>query len=125
MELAVSVPHNAWLTCLLAGVLWLCASYVFVTFVYNLTFHPLAQYPGPFWARVCPFSSLFYLYCRNEHLNIYKCHAKYGRSGTILDNIKNPRNDSRINIGPVVRYSPNRLVYNTPEALRGDVFMIL
>ena len=84
MDLILLNHINAWTSNVLVAIAWLCLSYVFVTVVYNLYFHPLACYPGPFWARVSPFYLYFHILCKDVHLDIVICHARYGtfsRSG--------------------------------------------
>lgn len=66
--------------------------------IYNLWFHPYAAYPGPFWARVSPFHALWHAYHGDLHIDTLLCHQKYG---------------------PVVRYAPNRLIFNTTTGLKG------
>jgi len=89
MEVMVSVHISIWFSSLLVGILWLCTSYIVVIVVYNVEFHPLAQYPGPLWARVTPFYALFHAYRDDVHLSIHKCHAKYGWwSGTVLNSVQ-------------------------------------
>lgn len=66
--------------------------------IYNLWFHPYAAFPGPFWARVSPFHALWHAYHGDLHIDTLLCHQKYG---------------------PVVRYAPNRLIFNTTTGLKG------
>lgn len=65
--------------------------YVFVTIVYNLFFHPLRRYPGPFlasisrlWSRIGNFHG-----CKSER--IHAAHEKYGKHPLNLS----PRGHSR------------------------------
>lgn len=67
--------------------------------VYNLYFHPYASHPGPFWARVSPLYALWHAYHGDLHIDTLRCHRQYG---------------------PVVRYSPNRLIFNTTSGLKGS-----
>lgn len=66
---------------------------------YNLHLHPYAAYPGPLWARISPFYALWHAYHGDLHIDTLLCHQKYG---------------------PVVRYSPNRLIFNTTTSLKGE-----
>ena len=66
--------------------------------IYNLYFHPFASYPGPFWARISPLYALWHAYLGDLHIDTLLCHQKYGS---------------------VVRYSPNRLIFNTASGLKG------
>jgi hypothetical protein len=58
----------------LAIIVLFIASYV----IYNLTLHPLASFPGPFWARVMPFYPV-YLYYRGDFADtMRRLHDKHG-----------------------------------------------
>lgn len=48
--------------------------------VYRLYLHPLAKYPGPFWARVSGIPAWWHTYHRERHLWIQDLHKKYGTS---------------------------------------------
>ena len=92
MEVIASTDVRIWFSCFIAGIFWLGASYVVVIALYNLICHPLAQYPGPLWARVSPLYAVFHAYRRDVHVNIEKCHDKYGRSSeTTLDRTLFPK----------------------------------
>ncbi|KAI1323877.1 putative cytochrome P450 [Xylariaceae sp. FL0255] len=69
--------------------------YVLGYVIYNLYFHPLRNFPGPFWAR----ASLLWRIARSTdgkfHRHIELCHRKYG---------------------DVFRVSPNELSFCHPEA---------
>ncbi|KAH6841573.1 cytochrome P450 [Alternaria alternata] len=69
--------------------------------VYRLYFHPLAKYPGPFLARCTSWYGAYQSYTGNIHLDVQRCHEKYG---------------------DVVRYKPNGLIVNTVEGLQ-DIYM--
>jgi len=49
-------------------------SYVF----YQLYLHPLAAFPGPFWAKVNPLWPIMLLYKGQRHKAMRKLHSKYG-----------------------------------------------
>lgn len=66
--------------------------------IYNLYFHPYAAYPGPLWARASPLYALWHAYHGDLHIDTFLCHQKYGS---------------------IVRYSPNRLIFNTTTGLKG------
>ncbi|PWY70903.1 cytochrome P450 [Aspergillus heteromorphus CBS 117.55] len=68
--------------------------------VYYTILHPLAQYPGPFLARFTNLYSAYHAWTGDIHLDIYRCHQKYGDH---------------------VRYAPNRLLINTAGALH-DIY---
>ncbi|KAJ3568839.1 hypothetical protein NPX13_g6283 [Xylaria arbuscula] len=68
--------------------------------IYNLYFHPLAKYPGPWLARS---TLLWRLWCTMDgrhHENFHKQHAKYG---------------------PVFRVSPNELSFSSLQSYR-DIY---
>ncbi|KYK57384.1 cytochrome P450 [Drechmeria coniospora] len=68
--------------------------------VYRAVFHPLSKYPGPFLAKFTNLYSAWHAWKGDIHLDIYRCHQKYGNR---------------------VRYAPNRLIINTDGALR-DIY---
>ena len=53
-------------------------TYLIGTIIYNLKYHPYASYPGPFWARISPLYSLLHAYRGDLHLDVTRCHEKYG-----------------------------------------------
>lgn len=68
---------------------------------YRLTLHPLSKYPGPFLARFTDFYGGFHAARKSLHLVTYQNHQKYGK---------------------VFRQGPDRLVFNTVEALYGEKY---
>ncbi|KAG4432888.1 hypothetical protein IFR05_011634 [Cadophora sp. M221] len=83
----------------LALILYTIASsllYFAVAFTYRLTFHPLAKYPGPFFARISDWPLIIHCYRGDRHLWEYKNHQKYG---------------------PIVRYGANSLSISTPSSI--------
>ncbi|KAH7327080.1 cytochrome P450 [Rhexocercosporidium sp. MPI-PUGE-AT-0058] len=64
--------------------------------IYRLTLHPLAKYPGPFLAKITDLDNVYHVWMWDRHVNFMKCHEKYG---------------------PIYRYGPNRLSFNTSSAL--------
>ena len=53
-----------------------CASVV----TYRITMHPLARYPGPFFAKVTDIYAAYHGFRGDIHIDILKCHAEYGTS---------------------------------------------
>lgn len=53
--------------------------YVFGLVIYRLFFHPLAKYPGPFWAKVTGLYPAYHALTGKRHINCYKLHKKYGK----------------------------------------------
>ncbi|KAH8803028.1 cytochrome P450 [Xylogone sp. PMI_703] len=86
-------------TCALLS-LTLLVIYILSTVIYNLLFHPLAGYPGPFLAKFTNWYAVYYSYRQEYHIDVYRCHEKYGN---------------------IVRYGPNRLLFNTSGGLK-DIY---
>lgn len=64
-------------------------SYLLCTALYNIFLHPYAKYPGPFWAKVTPLYSLWHAYVGDLHVDVLRCHNKYGmRASSTLQNRK-------------------------------------
>ncbi|KAJ8123117.1 hypothetical protein ONZ43_g857 [Nemania bipapillata] len=78
----------------------LVASSVLLYASYLILLHPLRKYPGPLLAKVSDWFTGFHAFKKDLHLEIFQCHQKYG---------------------PVVRVAPDRLVFNTVEALQ-DIY---
>ncbi|KAI9848834.1 MAG: hypothetical protein M1837_006350 [Sclerophora amabilis] len=68
--------------------------------IYQLLFHPLAKYPGPFLAKVSNGYAAYHAWKGDLHIDMWRCHVKYG---------------------DFVRYAPNRLNVNTSTGLR-DIY---
>lgn len=47
--------------------------------VYYRFFHPLAKFPGPFWASVTRLWIAYYNLRGDEYLVVYNLHKKYGK----------------------------------------------
>ncbi|KAJ4354413.1 uncharacterized protein N0V89_006149 [Didymosphaeria variabile] len=62
--------------------------------IYNVYFHPLRSYPGPFWAKATVLWHLYHIYHADNHKAVHQLHLKYG---------------------PVVRVAPNEIVYTSPN----------
>ncbi|KAF6832074.1 benzoate 4-monooxygenase cytochrome p450 [Colletotrichum musicola] len=65
--------------------------------VKQLVWHPLAAYPGPLLGRCTNLYAAYHAWRGTLHVDMYRCHQKYG---------------------PVVRYSPSRLLINSSTAAR-------
>ncbi|KAF8867357.1 cytochrome P450 [Acephala macrosclerotiorum] len=81
---------------LLFTVALLLPAYLVGLIIYQVFLHPLAKYPGPVIAKVTDLYSVYYAWKGHRHIDFQKCHEKYG---------------------PVFRYGPNRLSFNTHTAL--------
>ncbi|KAK5631624.1 hypothetical protein RRF57_007338 [Xylaria bambusicola] len=58
--------------------LFLSTTYILGKGIYNLYFHPLANFPGPFWARASLFWRFWHTMGGRSHRAIEKQHKKYG-----------------------------------------------
>ncbi|KAI1365681.1 cytochrome P450 [Xylaria arbuscula] len=70
---------------------------VFLLGVYRVKLHPIQKYPGPFLAKLSDLYGGFYAVGKRTHLKIWENHLRYGS---------------------VVRFGPNRLLFNTATAMR-------
>ncbi|KAK6605334.1 cytochrome p450 [Botrytis cinerea] len=68
-----------------------------LTAIYRVTFHPLAKYPGPRWAKITDLYSAYHSLGGTLHIRTLQAHDRYGS---------------------VVRLGPNKLVFNSAEALQ-------
>ncbi|UCK59433.1 hypothetical protein AFCA_002248 [Aspergillus flavus] len=95
------------------GALVAFVTYWAVWIIYTRWFHPLAKFPGPFWASVTRAWTLLHVLHGDTEKRQMKLHAKYGLvpPGDILE----PYLSS---IGSVVRIAPNELVTSEPEAIQ-------
>ncbi|TVY83920.1 Cytochrome P450 monooxygenase apf7 [Lachnellula suecica] len=71
-------------------------SYLLLWATYQIFLHPLSKYPGPLVAKFSDIYSAFYSYKRRLHLTTWNNQRKYG---------------------PVVRQSPNKLVFSSATAV--------
>jgi len=79
-------------------------SFLFVAGAYRLWFHPLAAYPGPFWARLTNLYAAYHAWKGDLHVDMWRCHQLYG---------------------DYIRYGPDRLIFNTAESLQGQCLTAL
>ncbi|KAL3471778.1 cytochrome P450 [Aspergillus californicus] len=91
--LVLSLPWG-WASMIL--VLLLIASYC----IYYVYLHPYAKYPGPFISKFTIARTAYYSWKGDIHLDSWRCHQIYG---------------------PVVRYHPNFLIFNSAAAAR-DIY---
>ncbi|EED13059.1 cytochrome P450, putative [Talaromyces stipitatus ATCC 10500] len=64
--------------------------------IHRIIFHPLSRVPGPFLAKFTTLYSAYHAWKGDIHLDIYRCHQKYG---------------------DYVRYAPNRVLINNLSAM--------
>ncbi|CBX94241.1 hypothetical protein IAQ61_006395 [Plenodomus lingam] len=65
--------------------------------IYRLYFHPLAKFPGPFWACLSTFPSWWHTRKGDRHIWLYSLQEKYGTE---------------------FRYRPDSVLVNTPSAFK-------
>jgi hypothetical protein len=58
----------------------LALAFLVYTAVYRLVFHPLAKFPGPFWARLTVLPSWWHTRTGDRHVWLYSLQEKYGMS---------------------------------------------
>ncbi|RSM14651.1 hypothetical protein CEP52_001323 [Fusarium oligoseptatum] len=75
----------------------LTLSYVISVVIYRLYFHPLAKYPGPFWARISAFPAYYHTQKKDRHIWFWQLQEQYG---------------------PSFRITPNSVLVNTPTGLK-------
>ncbi|KAK1590715.1 putative cytochrome P450 [Colletotrichum navitas] len=65
--------------------------------VKQLVWHPLSAYPGPLLGRCTNLYAAYHAWKGTLHVDMYRCHQRYG---------------------PIVRYSPSRLLINSATAFQ-------
>lgn len=72
-------------------------AYLVSSIIYRLYFHPLSKYPGPILGKLTGLHTTYHAYKGDRYLHLYQLHEKYG---------------------PIVRYAPNALSFNSATALQ-------
>ncbi|PKS08395.1 hypothetical protein jhhlp_005339 [Lomentospora prolificans] len=85
------------------------AIYLVSVWLYRLTLHPYAKYPGPFLGKVTSLYGAYHAYFGNIHLDVERCHQTYG-SDTLMPPFLTCTD---MDVGKFVRYSPNGLLVNS------------
>ena len=81
--------------------------------IYRLFFHPLAKYPGPVFAAITDWYSVYHCWIGDRHLDFYRLHRKYGLQR------RKPLTSFCSHIpGNVVRFGPHRISINSSTALQ-------
>ena len=57
----------------------LCTFLLILRILYNLSIHPLAKFPGPFWGSVTDFYKTYLVGTKRFHLELLALHEQYGR----------------------------------------------
>lgn len=55
------------------------ACYVITTVIYRLYFHPLAAFPGPFWAKISGFPAYLHTVRKDRHVWFWQLEQRYGQ----------------------------------------------
>ncbi|KJZ78234.1 hypothetical protein HIM_02272 [Hirsutella minnesotensis 3608] len=71
----VTLSLSHWTELLLASISLLLAGYI----TYQITLHPLARYPGPFFAKFTSAWSVYHAFKGDTHSTLYELHRKHGR----------------------------------------------
>ncbi|KAL2822667.1 cytochrome P450 [Aspergillus granulosus] len=93
---SLKFPDGVNVSLLAQGALVGVITYWAVWIVYARLFHPLARFPGPFWASISRVWTVLHVLPGDAEKTQRQLHAKYG---------------------PVVRIAPNELVTSDPEAI--------
>jgi len=72
---------SLWELDLLAITFSIFVTYVTSTVIYRLYFHPLAKFPGPFWAKISTIPSWWQTRKQSRHLWLLKLQEEYGERG--------------------------------------------
>lgn len=62
----------------------LSISYIIATAVYRLYFHPLAKFPGPFWAKLTTFPAWWHSKNQDRHLWLLSLQNQYGKDSIAM-----------------------------------------
>ncbi|KAF2680559.1 benzoate 4-monooxygenase cytochrome-like protein P450 [Lentithecium fluviatile CBS 122367] len=69
---------------------------------YRAMWHPLAKYPGPWWAALTDWYSVYHIVKGDRHIDFYHLHEKYGK---------------------IVRFGPRRISVRSATALK-DIYSV-
>jgi hypothetical protein len=87
--------------------------------VYRLTSHPLAKYPGSLLARITSWHDYYHISKGDRHIESWRHHEIFGDSNRKL---YSSTSQLTHHIRPIVRFSPNCISINTPQALQ-DIYL--
>ncbi|OHW97898.1 benzoate 4-monooxygenase cytochrome p450 [Colletotrichum incanum] len=97
----------------LAFAVFAAVSFIALLVVKQLVWHPLAAYPGPLLGRCTNLYAAYHAWKGTLHIDMYRCHQKYGDSSR--------KSKVTFTLRPIVRYSPSRLLINSSTAARGNL----
>lgn len=63
---------------LLVSIVIICLVGLIYHVLYNIFFHPLKRFPGPFWGRLSDFYKTYLFSTRQFHLRALSLHQKFG-----------------------------------------------
>jgi hypothetical protein len=75
--------------------------YILVTSIYRLFFHPLASFPGPFWARLSVIPSWWHTRLGDRHIWLHSLQEKYGRPASVMSADSLVDSQQALNFGTV------------------------
>lgn len=84
--------------------------------IYRVKYHPLAKYPGPLLAKLTNLYGAYHALRGDLHLDMQQCHEEYGMGLSKIDHTF-PIDSV---IGGIVRYGPDRVLMDSPNALHGS-----
>lgn len=93
--------------------------------IFQLYFHPLSKYPGPVLAKFTNLYSAYHAWRGDIHEDMWRCHERYGQYMNAIENV--PRYVFIVSLikyvylGEHVRYAPNRLLFYSAHAAKGNV----
>lgn len=73
-EIQVMMPMFYWAGVLASSLV----GYAIITAIYRLYFHPLANYPGPFWCKISGFPAWYHTLKQDRHVWLWCLQEKYG-----------------------------------------------
>lgn len=87
---------------------------------YRALWHPLAKYPGPWWAALTDWYSVYHIVKGDRHIDFYRLHEKYG--------MKRPHDAAESVLtesgtGNIVRFGPRRISIRSATALK-DIYSV-
>lgn len=85
---AMSILEDASYINILALTILLLFSYSISTAVYRLYFHPLAKFPGPFWAKISTIPAWWHTKNQDRHLWLLSLQEQYGTQCPAISRVR-------------------------------------